>query len=752
MGGGKGGGRGGASKGRGRGSAKGGSKGSAKGASKGGPKPGGKGKGGAKRFNFPAAGTVAVPKGVSKDDGKQDGSGKKGKPVDLAALKRKRDAGNEAAKTGTKKPRGDSRQTAKVPVGKMTESVSLWNTFREKATDEGKRVETIQKALDALTGRLYEASLKHDAARVVQAMIRWGDADQRKVLVAELGPRIAELSKMPYARHVALCLLRHCGRVEGAAALFFKAFQNGFSKLATHATGAKVAAAVLKALPKAEAALLKSEFFGEEFTLFVTKATAEVATLQSVLEANAPRRERVLAHVERALQRLCDKSLVHYGYSHDLLLEYTSSCGGERNRSLASHFADATAHLVSTRAGAKAAADLVSFADVKSRKRMIKALKGTAAAASCHANAYLTLLRLLDVVDDTVASGKLLNELFEGELAGQLAIAFDAQGSKVLLWLLQGTSNTKYFDPVDLEMLALSADQLEVISSTVDLDADKSKTETDGAKHRVFASKKSAEARRLELLKTASPKLQKLCIKHAAALLGSRHGSRVLIETVLSTDSEAVANAVAKAALGDAFDATLLLNAKPNAAASHFGGMEDDEEDDDGALLTSKKGAKKNLLEEDDDEGEEEGDEEEEGDDDENEELEDFDESDDEAAPEEEEEEMEEDEAPLGCRASILEHDVAHRTLITLLQREASIRGDAPVFGAAFASLIAGDLAVWARSNRGALVLEAVLRYPQPFAAALKKQISNDPAVKKALAAVAKADVKGAGDIVGKLQ
>ena len=272
---------------------------------------GGKGGGGAKmqraKTHLPQKGSFATApsaKGVVSTDKKK-------------AVKRRREE-PAAVPLGGKK----ALKVTTVRGGEVSESVKLWNVFREKALDPAKRSKTISGALKALDGKLYEASLKHDAARVVQSLIQWGDAKQRAKIAAELGPRMLELAKLPYARHVALCLLRH---VKDEDRVFFKSFEGGFAKLATHATGAKVAEAALKSVSKKDAASLRAELFGTEFALFA-KETGAGASLKDVLAANATRKGRVLDGVERALARLCDKALVHLHLSHDLLFEYVEAC------------------------------------------------------------------------------------------------------------------------------------------------------------------------------------------------------------------------------------------------------------------------------------------------------------------------------------------------------------------------------------------------------------------------------------------
>ena len=97
----------------------------------------------------------------------------------------------------------------------------------------------------------------------------------------------------------------------------------------------------------------------------------------------------------------------------------------------------------------------------------------------------------------------------------------------------------------------------------------------------------------------------------------------------------------------------------------------------------------------------------------------------------------------------ILEHDVAHRTLMTLLQREAE-KDDEPSFARAFGDVVSGNLDKWvgqgANSNRGALVLEALLRAKSAQNAKTELQ-KQKPALKK----LAAAGNKGADALLKKL-
>ena len=134
----------------------------------------------------------------------------------------------------------------------VAETVQLWNVFRKKAIDEATRKKTVDAALSALTGKLYEASLKHDSARVVQALHKFGDASQRAKIEAELVPRLGELAIRPYARHVALALVKRAAD-SSQRSTRCRAVRGKFRQIAVHAVGAKVADALLQTAPKRDA-------------------------------------------------------------------------------------------------------------------------------------------------------------------------------------------------------------------------------------------------------------------------------------------------------------------------------------------------------------------------------------------------------------------------------------------------------------------------------------------------------------------
>ncbi len=553
----------------------------------------------------------------------------------------------------------------------VAETVQLWNVFRKKAIDEATRKKTVDAALSALTGKLYEASLKHDSARVVQALHKFGDSSQRAKIEAELVPRLGELAIRPYARHVALALVKRAAD-SSQRSTRCRAVRGKFRQIAVHAVGAKVADALLQTAPKRDALVLRRELYSvPDADLLKAETLSEILD-----EVEERRRAPILLGVDATLSKLCDKGLAHYAFAHDLLFERCSSL--HNLRELASRTAEAHPHFVSTRNGARASSILATAADAKTRKGLLKKCwRSRAAQASLHARAHIALIRFLDVVDDTKQTGALVSSEI-GPACAELAL--DVCGAQVLLSLL-----------VDASSKYLSADVKDVLRE------DPSSVQIEGAP----ASRKPRDQRRSELCGHVAPGLTTALETRAPQLVASRSAAPVVIAAhsvkPLMGDA-ALLDRVARACLAPAA-AFSVPDDDVEAKNPHFGGGSESSEDDE-EVAGSGGG-------DDDDEDDSDSD---------SDSSEDargafFEKSDDDDSSAGDVVEAATDAGDWGVADAslpppVLDDDVAHRTLLSLLQ--ARTEGFAEAFSSAAKE--AGGFERWAGSNRGALVLAALVR------------------------------------------
>jgi hypothetical protein len=188
---------------------------------------------------------------------------------------------------------------------------------------------------------------------------------------------------------------------------------------------------------------------------------------------------------------------------------------------------------------------VITHAAAKDRKRIIKTLKGHVQESLLHDSAYLGIMRLVDVTDDTVNVQKSLfdelrvtaaekytasGELIAGALPPLLAVALHRNAHKLLLRLLAPTQ--RHLEPDEEGLFATAGEH----------------------------SKKTPELRRREHLLYLRSTLVQLCAVHTETLMRNRFGSRVLSAALEVYHPSSVVEAVARVCAG--VDAVVLEDAQ----------------------------------------------------------------------------------------------------------------------------------------------------------------------------------------------
>jgi pumilio family protein 6 len=315
-----------------------------------------------------------------------------------------------------------------------------------------------------------------------------------------------------------------------------QSFKGSMPKLAVHAVGARVVESIFMNLPAKTTVALKQELYGPHFSLFTQELTG-TPTLKSNLESATTDTQKAGAtkFVKEILSKGMTKSFYGFTYFQELFAEYMDVADPSDIRTMASSVADHSIHLLSTRSGSRVVAACASYGTPKDRKRMCKSLKGYTSSSLLHRDAYLALLRLVQVTDDTVSIHKsVLNEILsapkDAEKDGAsplLDLALSETASKLFLLLLveDGEARMKYFNPYEQSIL------------------EPQPTISENGKD-VPTSKKDPEMRRQELKKHISKGLEELCANHAAELLTSLPGARVIKEVYCSLPSGEVVDSI----------------------------------------------------------------------------------------------------------------------------------------------------------------------------------------------------------------
>jgi len=512
---------------------------------------------------------------------------------DAKKRKYKSDDGHTTTPANKKRALKQERQSHRKHATTVRSSKEIWNELRVKTNDRATNAKLCTELHELLKGKYMEVAMQHDASRCVQGVLQFGDAEQRRAVVVELceagnsgggsksavkdthnnqNPIVAELCKIQYAHFVVLKMIKYCARDDACSKLIVKSLKKQMTKLAVHAVGSRVVELLFAEFPPKATAPLKMELYGPQYALFSsavprpTNSKSNVPTLPALsafIETNPDKLESTVTHLQSILQKGLDKSLTGFSYFHSLLLDYTSIATPNDIRSfLTPALAEHSLHLISTRAGTKVVCECMAYGTVKHRKKIIKCFKGYARSSMLHRDAYLAILRMCDVMDDTVLVNKMLlaelqinsddseaaeaDETMEEEKQSPiLDLVLSETGAKLFFLLLTSkdelspsstspgsvkkTASTprwkKYFDPYEIAVLHRNP--------TVE--------ENDQT---VATSKKEDETRRQELAVYLKELLVEVCVKHTETMMRSKPGSRVLMEVCNCYPREEVFNAI----------------------------------------------------------------------------------------------------------------------------------------------------------------------------------------------------------------
>jgi pumilio homology domain family member 6 len=448
--------------------------------------------------------------------------------------------GEEKSSTAQKRALKQERQSHRRHADVVMEAKDLWNKLRLKTNTPEETRQYMVTLMELIRGKIPEIALQHDASRVVQAAIQFGTPEERKEVVVELCAKanIPELSKVQYAHFVVLKMIKYCDRQDDCVKLIVKSLKGSIPKLAVHAVGARVLELLFNTFPPKTTAMLKQEFYGPHFSLFaagdvtISAAPSLVGNLKTAPEKKAVTLEFVVSILNKGIE----KGLFAFVYLQELFCEYVTIAPPNDIRNIASSVVDHSVQLLSTRAGTRVVVACATYGTAKDRKRILKSLKGYTRSSLMHRDAYLAILRVVQVTDDTVSVHKsVLAELMVDEESKDetknplLSIALDENASKLFLMLLVANEETrqKYFDPLERQVL----------------DANPTVTENG---EEVLTSKKNPETRRKELVQYLRKPLIDLCVAHPEELLRSIAGARVLREVYAAFRPTELVDAVVK--------------------------------------------------------------------------------------------------------------------------------------------------------------------------------------------------------------
>ena len=152
----------------------------------------------------------------------------------------KRKATSPAVPSNSKRALKKERQASRPNNDVVESSKSVWNELRKKENSKERVRELADELFGIVEGKMGELAKKHDASRVIQAVVQFGTEEQRAATLKELVDDIPELSKQQYSHFIVLKMLKYCMKDQACRKMLVKALKNNVVKLATHQVGARV--------------------------------------------------------------------------------------------------------------------------------------------------------------------------------------------------------------------------------------------------------------------------------------------------------------------------------------------------------------------------------------------------------------------------------------------------------------------------------------------------------------------------------
>ena len=160
-----------------------------------------------------------------KSSGGKDSFHKKKQKNDSAAAVPKNENGEELSSSALKRHVRKERQSTRRHAESVTEAKVLWNKLRLKTNTKEDTKKLMDKVMELIRGKVREIALQHDASRVVQAAIQFGNAEQRKEILGEICESegsLGEMAKIQYAHFICLKFIKCCNRDVASIKLIVK--------------------------------------------------------------------------------------------------------------------------------------------------------------------------------------------------------------------------------------------------------------------------------------------------------------------------------------------------------------------------------------------------------------------------------------------------------------------------------------------------------------------------------------------------
>eukprot|EP01100_Stratorugosa_tubuloviscum_P006494 TRINITY_DN2801_c0_g2_i1.p1 TRINITY_DN2801_c0_g2~~TRINITY_DN2801_c0_g2_i1.p1 ORF type:complete len:595 (-),score=225.15 TRINITY_DN2801_c0_g2_i1:415-2199(-) len=404
--------------------------------------------------------------------------------------------------------------------GELIENAkNLWQKIGN-SKNEAEKLKTIQQLVELVKGNIFEIATRHDASRVIQACIKYGDKTVRETIIDESKGKIVELTKNHYGRFLVLKLLKYANSEQLPAIL--SKFKGKVLELFKHREAGPIIDEVICSYSNnKEKNIFIQELFGPEYAFFKTDEKVRLDILIKKKPEDAP---KILAFVQKFLNSITAKSNLKLKTVHIVMNQYLNAAQPIDRSQMIHDLVPFVSDFLASNIGLETAINCFIYATPKDRKIMLKETKGVVHKLCIQEsnNSFKVILAILAHVDDTA----LLQKTVLTEIFTETSTLVKSTGGRIILLYIASAHQVEKV--VDLKKY-IAPDILNVLLP-IPITLENGQT--------VYTNKKPHKTRAKEIMGYCASNLINLCIEHAEVLLFNIHGIRLFYEVVIGTPGQ----------------------------------------------------------------------------------------------------------------------------------------------------------------------------------------------------------------------
>ena len=283
--------------------------------------------------------------------------------------------------------------------------------------------------------------LKHDASRIVQTLIKYSSRERREEIVNALKGKYYVLATSSYGKYLLVKLL-HYG-TKNSRQVIINELHGNLRKLMRHREGAYVVEDlfVLYATNEQRQQMIR-EFWGSEYAVFRDEHSN--LTIEEVCASSVEKRNIISRNLLGTITASVEKGSTGFQILHAAMREFVKIADAKQTTEMIDLLHEQFAELVHTPEGADVACTLLSKANAKERKLILRSLKDHAAKLITNEHGNMVFINILMCVDDTVLVYKTFGPAIKDVLGDFIT---DKYGRRPFIYILLGLSG-RYFSPI----------------------------------------------------------------------------------------------------------------------------------------------------------------------------------------------------------------------------------------------------------------------------------------------------------------